>query len=290
MTQPPVTTELLYVQDPDLWFNDGSVVLEAEKTVFKVYGGILSQHSGSPVFGDMFSFPQPDEHDKDAETYDGRPLIHIPDSAHDLHHFLKALHDSSLEPPDILAITAVLRLSTKYEVNHLRARAITVLSRWYPPTLEAFIVLPRSFLPREEFPRHVLVANIARETDVPVLLPAALLLCCATSNARSIWDGALYKEDSSLLCNLVDTNKRAIFLGRPLLSHFARTRVQSFFFYPKKKTEKCQAPERCSSFCRIYSSVYDDKEDPWMNPFYKLNWTSIRKSFVPLSLPLPEIV
>ena len=164
----------------------------------------------------------------------------------------------------------MLRLGSKYEVHHLRRRAIDVLSQWYPATLDAFHQLPRALLPKEEYPRHALVANAAREADVPSLLPAALLLCCATADARTLWDAG----------NLNPANKRSLFLGRPLLSHYARTKVQHFFFYPEDPPsergagEKCQAPQRCGSFCRIYSSVYDDKEDPFMNPFYRLNWKS----------------
>ena len=43
--------------DAELWFPDGSIVLQAEAIYFKIYAGILSQ--ASPVFRDMFSLPQP---------------------------------------------------------------------------------------------------------------------------------------------------------------------------------------------------------------------------------------
>lgn len=182
-------------------------------------------------------------------------------------------------------VVAMLRLSTKYEVPHLRRRAIQVLTEWYPADIDAFMNLPRSSLPREEYPRHALVANAACETDVTLILPTALLLCCATASAQTLWDGLDVPTESGTVVrsDLSAANKRAMFLGRPLLAHHARTRVQSFFFYPhadeqRDKAMKCQAPERCSSFCRIYASVYDDKEDPWMNPFYRLNWKSIRST------------
>ena len=127
---------------------------------------------------------------------------------------------------------------------------------------------------KDEFLRHAALANAAREADVPLLLPAALLLCCATADARTLWDCG----------GLSPANMRSLFLGRPMLAHYARTRVQSFAFYAyerdaeRDKSERCQAPERCGSFCRIYASVYDDKDDPWMNPFYRLNWKSIRST------------
>jgi hypothetical protein len=76
-------------RDSLLWFSDGSVVLRAEDTLFRVYSGILAQ--SSPVFKDMFAFPQPC--DGSYETYEGCPLVYMPDPAGELQPFLKALHD-----------------------------------------------------------------------------------------------------------------------------------------------------------------------------------------------------
>ena len=42
---------------PDLWYGDGTVILIAESTGFRVYQGLLAKHS--EVFRDMFSLPQP---------------------------------------------------------------------------------------------------------------------------------------------------------------------------------------------------------------------------------------
>ncbi|KAF7795793.1 hypothetical protein EIP86_006960 [Pleurotus ostreatoroseus] len=253
------STSSKQAHDEHLWFEDGSVVLESGGIFFKVYSGILAR--SSPVFKDMFSFPQPEAGDPSAEI----------------------VQDIAVK--DAAMVVGLLRLSTKYEVPHLRHRAIQILREWYPAELATFMALPRAFLPPDEYPRHALVANAARETDVPILLPAALLLCCATASVNTLWDGLDVPTEAGTVarCDLSQMNKRALFLGRPLLAHHARTRVQSFFFYPhtdepRDKTLRCQAPERCGSFCRIYASVYDDKEDPWMNPFYKLNWKSIRST------------
>lgn len=41
---------------PDLWFDDGSVILIAEDTGFRVYRGVLARHS--EVFRDTFQIPQ----------------------------------------------------------------------------------------------------------------------------------------------------------------------------------------------------------------------------------------
>ena len=77
------------VRDPLLWFYDGSVVLKADDTLFRVYSGLLAQLS--PVFRDMFAFPQPCAGDD--ETYEGCPVVHMPDAADELQPFLRAMHD-----------------------------------------------------------------------------------------------------------------------------------------------------------------------------------------------------
>ncbi|KJA26643.1 hypothetical protein HYPSUDRAFT_36364 [Hypholoma sublateritium FD-334 SS-4] len=60
------------------WFDDGNVVLQAEATQFRVHRSILLRHS--PIMQDLFEYPQP----KAALTLEGRPLVHLPDSAKDI--------------------------------------------------------------------------------------------------------------------------------------------------------------------------------------------------------------
>lgn len=44
---------------PEFWFFDGSIVLVAERTMFRVHKAFLARHS--VFFRDMFSLPQPQE-------------------------------------------------------------------------------------------------------------------------------------------------------------------------------------------------------------------------------------
>ena len=71
----------------DLWYPDGTVVLQAESTVYRVYSGMLSQYS--PVFRGLFDIPQPHVQ----EVYDGTPLVKLSDTARDIYNFLKTIHD-----------------------------------------------------------------------------------------------------------------------------------------------------------------------------------------------------
>jgi hypothetical protein len=79
-----------HLRSPDVWFEDGTLVVRAETTVFRVYRGILA--SQSEVFKDMLAFPQPD--DPEAEAFDGCPVVRVQDSAEDMSCFLRVLHDT----------------------------------------------------------------------------------------------------------------------------------------------------------------------------------------------------
>lgn len=72
---------------PDLWFEDGNIILSVGSTLFRVYRGYLA--SVSPVFKDMFVLPQPA--DSDCNEMDGCPIIDLSDSAEDMTNFLKVL-------------------------------------------------------------------------------------------------------------------------------------------------------------------------------------------------------
>jgi len=72
---------------PDLWFNDGSIVLSVQTTLFRVHRSILSAHC--TVFADMFNIPQP----ADQSSIEGCPIVHLPDSAQAFACLLKALYD-----------------------------------------------------------------------------------------------------------------------------------------------------------------------------------------------------
>lgn len=65
-----------------IWLDDGNIVLVAGGVAFRVHQSILSQNS--EVFRDIFTLPQP----IDAEKYEGRPVVHLTDSASDLVHIL----------------------------------------------------------------------------------------------------------------------------------------------------------------------------------------------------------
>ena len=89
VAKSPVPSLSELTRDKDLWFDDGSIILVAQKTMFKVYKGLLSTHS--PVFADMFSSATHSD-----EIDDGCPVVRVSDSAQDLKWLLTHLIPKSL--------------------------------------------------------------------------------------------------------------------------------------------------------------------------------------------------
>ncbi|KAI0732189.1 hypothetical protein C8Q72DRAFT_168499 [Fomitopsis betulina] len=166
---PPVD----FIPSTDVWYTDGSVVLVAEKTTFRVHCTIVAAYC--EIFKDMFKILQPSKPNPSTETYEGNQVVRLQDAPADLKHFLKAMYEfgcfQSGGETTFPVVAAVLRLATKYEAPVLRQRAIKYLTTAYPSTLEAWdrraayrLVLPFE----DEIARYI---ELAVETDVHVLLP-----------------------------------------------------------------------------------------------------------------------
>lgn len=73
---------------PNLWFDDGSIVLKVQKIMFKVHRTLLASHS--TIFADMFSIPQPPV---GQDMIEGCAVVSVPDDAKHFEFVLKALYD-----------------------------------------------------------------------------------------------------------------------------------------------------------------------------------------------------
>lgn len=71
----------------NLWYRDGNIVLQAERTQWKVHQGILAE--SSVIFQDMFSLPQPLA--IDTELVEGCPVVRLSDSAEEVEYVLQAI-------------------------------------------------------------------------------------------------------------------------------------------------------------------------------------------------------
>ncbi|KAJ3714219.1 hypothetical protein FB446DRAFT_660439 [Lentinula raphanica] len=195
----------------DLYYPDGNLIIENENSTFKVYSRLLAQKS--TVFRDMFTFPQPTG---SQET----PTVRLYDSTEDLTWFLKAILDPEFfEPPptktDLSIVGGILRLSTKYDVQFLRRRAILHVRTTYPSTLEAWKGRDthRSIPPVDNSPFAIL--PLIHEFELDWALPA-VLYCLCSYNINQIIDGVTFRTQHYTLS---EADKRKVLIGRAELVH-----------------------------------------------------------------------
>ncbi|EDR01820.1 uncharacterized protein LACBIDRAFT_310551 [Laccaria bicolor S238N-H82] len=83
-TSSPSIDENSVIVRSTIWYDDGSVVLQAECTQFRVHRTLLCQNS--TIFTDMFSIPQPSPEESPME---GCALVRLPDSAEEVETVLR---------------------------------------------------------------------------------------------------------------------------------------------------------------------------------------------------------
>ena len=81
----------------ELWFEDGSIVLQTDLHLYRVHNSMLAKYSS--VFKDMFEMPNGGDGGRvsggvDEDTYDGLPLVRMAgDSDDDVFHFLMTIYN-----------------------------------------------------------------------------------------------------------------------------------------------------------------------------------------------------
>lgn len=76
-------------------------------------------------------------------------------------------------------VRAFLRLGRKYGIDHLQAEALTRLSIDYPCTLQGYDECIKGHKTIDlEGNTHFAIVDLARENDIPSILPMAFYLCC----------------------------------------------------------------------------------------------------------------
>ncbi|KAF9485476.1 hypothetical protein BDN70DRAFT_795624 [Pholiota conissans] len=230
---------------PDLWFDDGSVICRAENTLFCVHMSQLARHS--LVFHDMVMLSHPEATRVEStmfvqggKTTGSRkvPVVYLYDSAEDVGNLLTALYDGPTfgnnDEDDFRVVSGILRLSTKYLVDSLRAKALAHLSEAWPSDLRTWDAredLARSFeiegIPKR-YPHPFNVINLAREVNAPSLLPAAFYDLSRYSIAQIFEpteDEPLYRSPPAPPLPLHDVQR--LILGKEASQHTITTLIQS---------------------------------------------------------------
>ncbi|KAJ6508530.1 hypothetical protein C8R45DRAFT_967729 [Mycena sanguinolenta] len=169
------------------WFEDGNLILMTTDTAFKVYKGMVSQHSS--VLREKFD-------NGAAEIIEGCPAVHLDDSTADLSNFLTAIHgcERSFQinsKQEFMVLIGVLRIATKYKAHVLRQRALLPLQRIYPTKLSEWdhAFEGGSLMMWDS----VTVINVARELSALSLLPAAMAFLANSTLAQEAFGPSIFQ-------------------------------------------------------------------------------------------------
>ncbi|RPD58576.1 hypothetical protein L226DRAFT_466520 [Lentinus tigrinus ALCF2SS1-7] len=175
----PGSATIVMERDEEFWLDDGNVVLVAQSTGFRVYKGLLAAQS--PIFHDMFSATSL----RADERYDGVPVIRLFDSPVDLRHLFRVLLPKSQKDvlkdtydlkTDFHVMSALIRLSHKYQIEDVEKRALSALCHIYPTELEEWVGSDSQIDDNDRF-YAIAAVNLARLTDTPSILPSAFYHC-----------------------------------------------------------------------------------------------------------------
>ncbi|KAJ7350542.1 hypothetical protein DFH08DRAFT_695731 [Mycena albidolilacea] len=197
-----------------VWYKDGSIVMQAESTQFRIHWGVLSQHSN--FFADLEGLPQPN----DQPTVDRCHIIELQDPVVDVKYLLKALYNPSFLSQPVLSLSAIgtlLRLGHKYDVKIVVDSAVAHIAFKNPTTLFEFDTLTNALVDRKYAPTHILAGSgfyfnlitLVQEHNIVSTLPIV------QSCAAHILDG-IQREDNTL-ASLPLVDMRRCLIGRKRL-------------------------------------------------------------------------
>ncbi|KAH9856172.1 hypothetical protein C2E23DRAFT_810383 [Lenzites betulinus] len=239
-------------RDKEHWYEDGNIIIVAAHVEFRVYKGILADHS--PIFKDMFALPQP----ADSQSTDV-PEVHVSDEPEDLRHMLQACMPKggtslTLAPDDEFCferLSALIRLGHKYEIQPLVTHAVDILKKYFPTSFDEWI-LQRLY--NEEDALHLIcamgVVNLARLVNEPSLLPTALLTCCEMGEIimEDICEALVYRPFERLPLDDIGQFFKAI----PRLTQIHLRLIFDLLVVPISPS--CESPDHCREVLQSMTS------------------------------------
>ncbi|PIL26543.1 hypothetical protein GSI_12301 [Ganoderma sinense ZZ0214-1] len=235
-----------FTRHADFWLDDGNLILIAGDTAFRVYQGLLKKVSS--VFADMFATGSADA----TETFDGCPVVRLPDHPKDLSDFLQylmpcsklTLHDG-LPVSDFAELHAAVHLAHKYQCPDVETRALSVLKKFYTPRFtnrsSGPYYTPEGFANRPSMSAAIAAVNIARLTDTPSMLPFALYEACTLE--ERILDG--YERRDGSVEHLAHKDLRLCLRARGELAKQLALFIQDVF--RTGPSAECESPPQCSA-------------------------------------------
>ncbi|KAJ7759180.1 hypothetical protein B0H16DRAFT_1534697 [Mycena metata] len=206
-------TDDVSVTRSDIWYSDGSVVLQAQGTQFRVHWSLLAQHS--VFFRDMQALPQP----PDQPSVEGCPVIELHDAIADVKNLLTVLY-TPMFPLERAAsfetISAAVRLGRKYEFRKLLDWPVELVMATSPTLFRAY----EDGFPEDDVIDYrgleLEILSLARENNILSALPCAYYRVVISYSQTELFSG-VSPYDSERLISLAPTDLRRCVLGREAL-------------------------------------------------------------------------
>ncbi|KAJ7188739.1 hypothetical protein C8R46DRAFT_1157655 [Mycena filopes] len=236
--------------------SDGSVVLQAQDTQFRVHFGVIAQQSS--VFREMQGLPQP----PDEPTVEGCPIVELQDDASDVKNLLVAVYD-----PTFLAQTAIplpqiaslIRLGRKYDFRKLLDSAVERITFENPTTLAEFDARrakdgnsPARIMPYKGILLDML--TLARENRLMTALPCAYYRVLAKHTRVQLFDGVARGDGT--VATLAYTDQRQCILSHDGLCAAQFQESYTLGWLCNRAVDDCEWPDQCTEARnRIKNSV-----------------------------------
>ncbi|KAI1795307.1 hypothetical protein LXA43DRAFT_992298 [Ganoderma leucocontextum] len=252
----------------ELWFDDGSVILVARDTGFRVFRSLLAAQS--TVFADMFSSSSSSAE----EMLEGCPVVQVSDSPEDVAHFLRVLLPTSQRiffsrkfSFSFYQISAIIHLAHKYNVQNILDQAIASLHEYFTSNFDAWDTDPNQAVLKFRSQQAIGVINLARLVDRPSLLPTAFYTCALLDS--NILDG--YRREDKSVEHLPQQDIKRCINGRNKLVEEAFAIILEVF--SARPCGGCKTPVTCQaalhamlaealiSCKRSSASVFDSWQD-----------------------------
>ncbi|KAJ7502482.1 hypothetical protein B0H11DRAFT_1712643 [Mycena galericulata] len=248
-------------QSLKIWYADGNFILRADDTIFRIYRGALT--SKSTVFRTICAT----RHDSPASEEDrdglieGCPILVLTDRAQDMEYFLCAIFDPEFVVNEygvgtsMVAVVAILRMSSKYGVPFLQRDCFALLNSAFPDTLRDWDRLTRS----RSLADYILVIEAVREMGLKWLLPAAyyLVLMQVITVAPTPDDPIICQVDRDCMDRMPVPDRAYVTLGAINVfhgSHYILDGMRSALFKQCSGRERC-GTNRISAFEELVEAV-----------------------------------
>ncbi|KDR83241.1 hypothetical protein GALMADRAFT_113452 [Galerina marginata CBS 339.88] len=243
------------IRSSDFWFEDGNVVLQAQSKQFRVHRSVVARHS--TVFRDMFSLPQPEGDD----LLDGCPIVHVTDASKDWEKLFTILYNpetiyQSADSGnfDLDALSSILRLGKKYELDKLYDAALKRISQEIPVSLHQWV---QKFgygvkLPSPLTGKEVELLNTLLDLEIQPLLPVAYFLCIKSLTLKNILEvmlpSATHKvERKHFSSGLSQDSVRTLILGREATGRAMMEHTFGWLTTDSSVCSNCISKKRCAN-------------------------------------------